>query len=207
MKSITVDPSTLIEREDNPNKMEPEKVELLAKLIHKWGFLQPILVREVGDGKHEIVDGHHRVRAAQMAEEKAISAVVLEEGEDANEAASILQISMNQIRGELDLGMVGDALGSLRESGWSDEDLAMTGFSSDEIDDLISATTIDEEDVMSGAALPEEEEDDDSAPKPFAIELTFSNKEEYTLARKALKRAAGKGKELSDGLLNLIGAQ
>lgn len=203
---LDLEKDTILEREDNPNKMDEAKVSALVQLIKKLGFLQPILVREEGDS-YRIVDGHHRVKASRMVELPTISAVVVDDGDDASQYEDLLQIAMNQIRGELDIGMVGDSLASMRENGFTDEELAMTGFSMEEIDDLILAVSADEEEILTAIEIPEETVDDDNDAQLFVIEVVFDNKPEYQQAKKALKRAAGKGNDLSAGLLNLIGAQ
>lgn len=208
MKETRIDPSTLVWREDNPNKMDPEKLEKLTEIIGKLGFLQPILAREMGDGTVEIVDGHHRVRAALMNELPLIDAKILEEGDDAHEYAALLQISMNNLRGRLDLNATGLAFTELIECGFDMSDLELTGFTRAEIDDLVEATSLEEDDVLDAATLPEEDAiEDEAPPKPFRIEIEFEIKSDFQAARKALKKAAGAGNPLSVGLLNLIGAQ
>lgn len=193
-------------RTDNPNRMEAHRFDQLCAAIARAGFLQPVLLREMEDGSHECVDGHHRLRAAQIVGLDEVPAVVLEVGDDAHALADALQLGMNNLRGEVDLGKASDILSDLRDSGWDDADLVVAGFTLDEVDDLIAANSIDDEDeVMTGAALPQEEEE--KAPKPFLIEIEFASKPDYQAAKKALRRAAGKGNELSVGLLNLIDAQ
>ena len=45
---------------------EPALIEL-AQSINKQGLLQPLLVRELGDGRYEIIAGERRWRASQIA--------------------------------------------------------------------------------------------------------------------------------------------
>jgi len=207
MKEMKIDPSTVLFREDNPNRMDPEKLEALTEIISRLGFLQPILVRELDDGQFEIVDGHHRTRAAIANGMTLVDAKVIEVGDDAHEHADLLQISMNNLRGRLDLYDTGIALAGIIEAGIDPDLLLLTGFDKEEIEDLIAATAIDDNDVMGGATLPNEDDLIEKPPKPFRIEIEFETKEEFQEARKALKKAAGKNNPLSMGLLNLIGAQ
>ena len=47
--------------------MDAEALDALAASIRAQGVMQPILVRPVGDGKHEIIAGERRWRAARIA--------------------------------------------------------------------------------------------------------------------------------------------
>ncbi|MEV8606662.1 ParB/RepB/Spo0J family partition protein [Amycolatopsis sp. NPDC051373] len=65
-----------------PNPKQPRQVfdeEALAELEHsirEFGLMQPIVVRELGDGEYELVMGERRLRASQQAELEAIPAIV-----------------------------------------------------------------------------------------------------------------------------------
>jgi ParB family chromosome partitioning protein len=48
-------------------RMDQEALNSLAASIKAQGIMQPILVRPVGDGKHEIIAGERRWRAARIA--------------------------------------------------------------------------------------------------------------------------------------------
>ena len=48
-------------------RMDQETLNALAASIKAQGIMQPILVRPVGDGKHEIIAGERRWRAARIA--------------------------------------------------------------------------------------------------------------------------------------------
>ena len=48
-------------------RMDQEALNALAASIKAQGIMQPILVRPVGDGKHEIIAGERRWRAARIA--------------------------------------------------------------------------------------------------------------------------------------------
>ena len=49
------------------SRMDQEALNALAASIKAQGIMQPILVRPVGDGKHEIIAGERRWRAARIA--------------------------------------------------------------------------------------------------------------------------------------------
>ncbi|HKT01631.1 MAG TPA: ParB/RepB/Spo0J family partition protein [Rugosimonospora sp.] len=72
-----------------PNPKQPRQVfddEALDELkasINEVGFLQPIVVREVGGHKYELVMGERRWRAAQALERETIPAIVRDTRDDA----------------------------------------------------------------------------------------------------------------------------
>lgn len=199
--TTTIEVGKISEAENNPNVMEPERFNLLVKAIKKIGFVQPILVRKVIGGGYEVVDGHHRLKAAKEIGLAEVPCVVADIG---HEQAKAVQVGMNRLRGELDLTKVGAGMSELLDAGWSIDDLTLTGFTLEEIGSLVESIRSTTEDVLRGAdaSVPE---NDDKPIKPFLIELTFSRREDMMLAKKKLKHAAGKGGDLADGLLNLIG--
>ena len=73
----------------DPNSRQPrhvfdeEALEELKASIEEVGFLQPIVVRETGAGRYEIVMGERRWRAAQAIGRETIPAIVRETRNDA----------------------------------------------------------------------------------------------------------------------------
>jgi ParB family chromosome partitioning protein len=71
-----------------PNPRQPRQVfdeEALAELVHsirEFGLMQPIVVREVGGGRYQLVMGERRWRASQLAGLAAIPAIVRETADD-----------------------------------------------------------------------------------------------------------------------------
>ena len=55
---------------------DPAQLEALAESIRSQGVVQPIIVREVGEGAYEIVAGERRWRASKLAGLTVIPAVV-----------------------------------------------------------------------------------------------------------------------------------
>src|SRR4051794_5866526 len=72
-----------------PNPKQPrhvfdeEALEELKTSIQEVGFLQPIVVREIGDGRYELVMGERRWRAAQAVGRDTIPAIVRDTRDDA----------------------------------------------------------------------------------------------------------------------------
>lgn len=205
-KVIKVPIKGLIFDPDNPNKMSPEDYRQLVTNIKAAGvMLQPILVQE-GDDGFPIVDGNHRAKASEEAGLTHVLAVVWDGTEEMRRAMSV---SFNKIRGELDLSAVQRIVTELAEAGWSTTSLTATGYSEQEITDLLAvATDVDPDAVMEQPhALPTDDDDTPKQVRPLILELTFASKEALDKARRGLRRAAGKGRELGDGLLTLLEEQ
>ena len=133
-----------------------------------------------------------------------ISAVVAE-----SDSPLATAISMNHHRGELDLTAVGRAFAELQAQGWEVPDMTVTGFSEAEVRDLLSSVTADVDAALPrDISVPEEsfgDDDDGPAAKPLVLEIPFANRDDLKAARRGLRRAAGKGKDLARGLLALLG--
>jgi ParB/RepB/Spo0J family partition protein len=201
-----LNPALLHTAPDNPNRMEEATYTALVENIRKEGFLQPVLVARdpaaPSDG-YEIIDGHHRVRAAIELGYDSIPCVV--ENFDPQTAAA-LRLGMNRLRGELDLSAAARILANLEKEGWDKVDLAITGYSPGEISDLLSAVAHTGEDVMP-EAIESPPEPDPEPNEPAVLEIAFPSKEEMKLMRAALKKAskeAGNKGNLAAGLRLLV---
>ncbi len=74
LKLSLIDP-----RADQPRKsFDEEALQGLADSILKNGVFQPILVREYGEGRYQIIAGERRFRASKMAGLSEIPAIVLD---------------------------------------------------------------------------------------------------------------------------------
>lgn len=197
-------------RYKNPNKMEPDRYVLLVAAIRRFGFLQPVLVRHVPDSNvpeasfYEIIDGHHRVNAAK--EVGLVEVACVDATGKTDEEVQALMVSMNRNRGELDLAIVAAGMVDLTQSGWSIDDLAVTGFTTQEIEDLLASTKIGTEDILDQPIAPPEDDGQDG-DDPFVLEISFASKDDMVACRKALKRAAGKGGDLGRGLIKALGLE
>ena len=86
LKISQVDPKS-----DQPRKyFDAKALEELATSIVENGLLQPILVREYGEGRYQIIAGERRFRASKLAGITEIPAIVLER--DDKKAAQIALI-------------------------------------------------------------------------------------------------------------------
>jgi ParB family chromosome partitioning protein len=71
--------------------MDPERLQELAASIKAQGLIQPIVVRAVAGGNHEIIAGERRWRAAQIAGLAEIPALVREVTDHAVIAMALIE--------------------------------------------------------------------------------------------------------------------
>ncbi len=200
---ITAAPlASLRDAPQNANKMDAAKYRELVHSIRRLGFITVIVARDLGDGDFDIVDGHHRVKAMRELGEVNVPTLVIKGDEDPR----LVALALNRLRGETDLAVASMIIEELLETGLSTADLSITGFSEREMSELVSALEQPEPDLddLGDTALPEEI--GSPVARPFLLDLTFRSKEDLKAARKALRKAAGKGGDLADGLLRLISA-
>lgn len=185
----------------NPNVMDAERYRMLVEAICTHGFLAPVLVRVLDDSAFEIIDGVHRCRAAREAGLTVVPHIPIRC--DARTAAA-LRIAMNRLRGELDLGIIGRMLAEMVGVGIPPEALSSTGFSTDEVQALLAASAAGTDMSPGGAPPPENELPIDDAPGTFPLTVEFASRADLTRARRGLRKAAGKGGNLAQGLLRLL---
>lgn len=78
--------------------LDDEKMEDLVNSIRMNGILTPVLVRPVGNNRYEMISGHRRMHAAELAGLKAIPAFIREID---NDTATIVMVDSNIQREEL----------------------------------------------------------------------------------------------------------
>jgi hypothetical protein len=101
-------------------------------------------------------------------------------------------------------------IADLDARGWTVPELSLTGFTSEEIEDLLKAAHVpDDAEVVEGGSLGVEREPQelDEAGGPFELTIAFGTKDELQRAKRGLRKVAGKGRELGEGLLNLLDEQ
>ena len=89
----------LVDFEAQPFKVvDDEAMQELADSVRTVGVLVPIIVRQMKDGKYEIISGHRRKRACEIVGKNTIPAVVAELDDD---QAAILLVDSNLQREKL----------------------------------------------------------------------------------------------------------
>ncbi|WP_110649693.1 ParB/RepB/Spo0J family partition protein [Salinicola peritrichatus] len=71
--------------------IQPEALEELADSIRAQGVMQPIVVRQIGAERYEIIAGERRWRASQLAELETIPAVVREVSDEVALALALIE--------------------------------------------------------------------------------------------------------------------
>ena len=87
LKKSLVDPKS-----DQPRKyFDKDALEELSESIKENGLLQPILVREYGEGRYQIIAGERRFRACKLAELTEIPAIVLDRDDKAAAQIALIE--------------------------------------------------------------------------------------------------------------------
>src|SRR5690606_6444363 len=71
--------------------MHPEQLEELAESIKAQGVMQPIVVRQIGPDRYEIIAGERRWRATQLAGVDTIPAVIRDVTDEAAIAMALIE--------------------------------------------------------------------------------------------------------------------
>lgn len=204
MQLIDVNPAAISPAPLNANVMSPAKYRELVASIRRIGFVDPVVVHQLNVEdpiEFETIDGHHRLKAAVEVGLASVPALVLAPGEDRR----LVALALNRLRGETDLTQAGLIIAELLDEGLDPAALSISGFSERELDQLVAAVSQDADDVelddLGDTEVPEEV----GSPvlRPFLLELTFRSKAELAEAKRVLRKAAGKGGDLADGLLRL----
>jgi hypothetical protein len=190
MKLDLIPVDLIDEASDNPNRMPAHKYQAL-KASMKRGIKQNIVVQVNGD-RFIARDGNHRTRAARELGIPALPAFVVQDEAE----AKALMISMNNTRGEIDLGLAAGVIADLHNNAkWSLDDLAVTGYTQQELNDLLAAVGDPTPDDIIADGLPaaplEDEREGNRPGKALLLEIEFDDEEAYRLCKKALKRAGG----------------
>ena len=132
-KSLQIEhvaPRTLLPHPRNPRTISSAQMASLERSIASFGLVDPVVVRKAD---RTVIGGHQRLEAARKLGLKTVPAVFL----DLSEAeASLLNIALNKISGDWDLEKLGEILSELRDL--PDVDVTLTGFDSQELEDLFA---------------------------------------------------------------------
>jgi hypothetical protein len=187
---------------ENPNVVSDEQFKLLVEGISSNGFLQPVTVRPTEKGGYELIDGHHRLRAAKEIGLERIPCLVTN-ATDMEAMAEML--ALNRLRGEMDLSKAARALQSLAAEGFPD--LTLTGFGESEIAALL-ATVPSVTDGLDNVGADAGAGGDNLEPvKPdskFSVRLLFDKEEDRSLIKAVALRF---GPTVEAGLIALARAQ
>jgi DNA modification methylase len=112
----------------NPRTIGDHDLAALRRSLRQWGAVEPVVVNS---RTKRVVGGHQRIKAAEL-EGITTLPVVYVDLDDASERQ--LNLALNRISGEWHEGQLGTMIAELQRAG---ADLAMTGFTDVEIDQMI----------------------------------------------------------------------
>lgn len=85
----------------NPNMMSDRQFSLLVGNIRATGFTDPVFVRPLGEGKYEIIGGHHRWQAAKVLGMETVPCTVNTDPEFDADQANFQMMRHNMVKGRL----------------------------------------------------------------------------------------------------------
>ena len=111
-------------KSDQPRKyFDREALEELAESIKEHGLLQPILVREIGEDRYQIIAGERRFRASKLAGLEEIPAIILDKDDRAVAEIALIENIQREDLNPLEEAM---AYRALREDyGITQEELSL----------------------------------------------------------------------------------
>ena len=116
----------------NPRTHTPEQVAKVAASIVEFGFTNPILV----DANQGIIAGHCRLMAAQKLSLTTVPVIELTHLSEAQKRAYVIADNRLALDAGWDMELLAGEFAALKEEGF---DLELTGFSGDEIDELLDS--------------------------------------------------------------------
>lgn len=195
MKLADIRPAEYNPRKDlKPGDFEYEK---LKGSIDRWDLVEPLVVNKRND---VLVGGHQRLKIL-LANGVTETEVVLVDLDETREKA--LNIALNKIEGYWEY----DKLEALF-SEFSREELAVTGFTAAELQDMfdnLEEPEFDEEDdAPTGKEEDEEDAEDDGGYSPCSVYLSFPTREaaEEWMAERGIEREFAKTKNI---IINMEG--
>ncbi len=141
--------AALIPYARNPRTHFDAQVAEIAASIREFGFTNPILV----DGESGIIAGHGRLLAARQLGMKSVPVIELAGLSEAQKRAYIIADNKLALNAGWDTELLALELGDLKDLGF---DLALTGFSEEELAGLLSLGTAGLTDPDDVPPLPDE---------------------------------------------------
>jgi len=112
----------------NPRRISPHDLESLGRSLRFFGAVEPVVVNRRSG---HIVGGHQRVKAAVAEGMESLPVVYVDLDEPSEKQ---LNLALNRITGEFEPQALAEVLADLKRLG---ADLELTGFSEDELSDLL----------------------------------------------------------------------
>ena len=130
MEVVDVPVGKLKPAEYNPRRISSHDYESLKRSLKEFGCVDPIIVNQ----DMTVIGGHQRLKAAAELGWSEVPCIVLDLSE---EKAKVLNLALNRISGEWDEYLLRIVLAGLSSS--DDIDASLSGFSTEEIDRVMSS--------------------------------------------------------------------
>lgn len=106
--------NNLVAHPDNPNVMSGDKFRKLVRNIERTSLYEPIIVRPhpQDEGKYQIINGHHRVKALEKLGKKEANCLVWDVDD---KQTAILLTTLNRLSGTDDPAKKNELLRKLKE--------------------------------------------------------------------------------------------
>ena len=135
MRVVDLPVEQLTEAPWNPNQEDPAMLARLSKSISRYGLVQNLVVRPMGDGTFEVLSGNQRLRVLRDGCYENVPCVVVEL-DDAQ--ARVLAQALNRVHGEDDLGLRAELFRKVLANLPQDEVLSLLPESADSLNSLAS---------------------------------------------------------------------
>ncbi len=86
----------------NPNRMDESMVSRLRISIARFGLVENLVVRPIGNDEYEVLSGNHRLRLLREMNFMTVPCVIVELDDS---YARLLAQALNRVQGEDDLGL------------------------------------------------------------------------------------------------------
>jgi ParB family chromosome partitioning protein len=107
MKIVEIPIEQLKEDPNNANLMDQQMTDRLRESIRRYGLVQNLVVRSLGNDAYEVLSGNQRLKVIKEMGFTRASCVVIEV---CDAQARLLSQALNRIRGEDDLGLRAESL-------------------------------------------------------------------------------------------------
>lgn len=101
IKRMMLSVESLVPNALNPNEMSEAEFNMLASNIDATGITDPILVRDLGEGKYRIIGGHNRFEVAKLYGFTEVPCTIIDDPEFDEDQEKFQVVRMNTIRGHL----------------------------------------------------------------------------------------------------------
>lgn len=168
----------LIPHPSNPRILD-DAVKPVARSIQEFGFINPVIINE----NKIILAGHARTKAAESLGMEKVPTLTIKNLSKAQELAYLLADNRLSENASYDNNMLADVIKSIEDM---DYDTTVTGYSEDEIQAFINASTENLDDLL---GLSEQEEnyskeieiEDEPESNMVRVSFFFSKEERNTV--------------------------